>query len=114
MSRPTRGPGNEICHAGGVKPAVALLCAALAACASPASPPRAQLAAARAAVIQAEPVAHRYASHELRLAQDKLERAERAMAREDWGEARRLAEQAEVDARYARALADNEQARAAR
>lgn len=96
----------------GVKAAVLLMLLALAACASPASPPEAALAAARAAVIQAEPVAHRYASHELRLAQAKLERAEQAMARHEWDEARRLAEQAEVDARYARALADNERGRA--
>ena len=83
------------------------LCLALAACASP-TPPDPELAAARAAVIQAEPVAHRYAARELRLAQAKLERAEQAMARHDWAEARRLAEQAEVDARFAWALAEHE------
>ena len=93
----------------GVRASFALLSLALAACASP---PEAELAAARAAVIQAEPVAHRYAGHELRLAQHKLDRAEQAMARQEWNEARRLAEQAEVDARFARALADNERARA--
>ena len=85
------------------------VCLALAACASP-SPPEPELAAARAALIQAEPLAHRYAAPELRLAQAKLARAEQAMARHDWTEARRLAEQAEVDARFARALAENERA----
>jgi hypothetical protein len=85
----------------------------LAACASPSSPPGAELTAARAALIQAEPVAHRYAQAELRLAQGKLARAEQAMARNDWDEARRLAEQAEVDARYAWALAQNELSRGA-
>lgn len=112
MSRLSPGHGNEICHAGGVKPAVALLSALLAACASTGSPPEAELAAARAAVIQAEPLAHRYAGHELRLAQAKLARAEQAMTRQEWTEARRLAEQAEVDARFALAVADNERARA--
>jgi hypothetical protein len=92
----------------------ALTCAAvlaLAACAST-SPPEADLAAARAALLQAEPVAHRYAQPELKLAQAKLARAEQAMTREDWREARRLAEQAEVDARYAWALAESERVRA--
>jgi hypothetical protein len=104
--------GMKCATLAGVKAPPVLLSLALAACASPASPPEAELAAARAALIQAEPVAHRYASHELRLAQVKLERAEQAMARQEWREARRLAEQAEVDARYARALADTERARA--
>jgi hypothetical protein len=93
-----------------------LTCAALlalGACAS-APPPDADLAAARASLLQAEPVAHRYARAELKLAQDKLARAEQAMTREDWREARRLAEQAEVDARYAWALAESERVRAER
>ena len=95
--------------------ATVFLSFALAACATT-SPPgdktEADLAAARAALLQAEPVGHRYATAELRLAQDKLARAEQAMARDDWREARRLAEQAEVDARYAWALAENERVRA--
>lgn len=83
---------------------------ALAACAT-GSPPDADLAAARAALLQAEPVAHRFAEPELRLAQAKLARAEQAMSRDDWREARRLAEEAQVDARYAWALAENERVR---
>ena len=83
---------------------------ALAACASSSLPPHTARAAARTAILQAEPVAHRYAPAELRAAQDKLSRAEQAMARDDWREARRLAEEAEVDARYAGALAENERA----
>jgi hypothetical protein len=85
---------------------------ALAGCAT-ASRPDAELAAARSAVIQAEPSAWRYAPAELRLAQGKLARAEQAMALEQWPEARRLAEQAEVDARLAASIADNERSRAA-
>ena len=84
---------------------------ALAACASSSPPPDSDLAAARTAILQAEPVAYRYAPAELRVAQDKLSRAEQAMARDDWREARRLAEEAEVDARYAWALAENERVR---
>ena len=94
----------------GVRTAILTLSLVLAGCAT-ASPPEADLAAARAALLQAEPVAHRYASAELGLAQAKLARAEQAMAREDWRTARRLAEEAEVDARYAWALAQNERAR---
>ena len=95
-----------------MKSLVLVLSLAIAACASSARPPGPELTAARAAVIEAEPLAHRYATHELRLAQGKLARAEQAMARQEWSEARRLAEQAEADARYARAVADHERARA--
>jgi hypothetical protein len=90
--------------------ATVILPLALAACAASSPPPDSDLAAARAAILQAEPAAHRYAASELRVAQDKLARAEQAMARDDWREARRLAEEAEVDARYAWALAENERA----
>jgi hypothetical protein len=93
-----------------VKARALLLPLAFAACAT-SSPPNVDLAAARAALLQAEPVAHRYAAAELRGAQEKLARAEQAMARDDWTQARRLAEEAEVDARYAWALAENERAR---
>ena len=94
-----------------VRAATVILLLALAGCATTSSPPDADLAAARAALLQAEPVAHRFAPAELRVAQDKLARAEQAMGREDWPQARRLAEQAEVDARYAWALAENERSR---
>jgi hypothetical protein len=86
----------------------ALLC--LAACATTPAPD-VELAAARGAIIQAEPAASRHAQPELRLAQDKLSRAEQAAAQQRFDEARRLAEQAEVDAHYARALAEAERSR---
>lgn len=105
--------GTKRAAPSGVRAALAILPLVLAACATSA-PPEADLAAARAALLQAEPIAHRYAQPELRLAQNKLARAEQAMARDDWREARRLAEQAEVDARYAWALAENERVRAER
>ncbi|MGQ0750376.1 MAG: DUF4398 domain-containing protein, partial [Betaproteobacteria bacterium] len=85
---------------------------ALAACAST-PPPVGELAAARAVVSQVETAGARYAPHQLRIAQNKLARAEAAMANEDHERARRLAEQAEVDARLARSLAESEQAREA-
>lgn len=86
----------------------AFLC--LAACAT-ASPPDTELAAARAAIIQAEPAASQHAQGELRLAQEKLARAEQARSQNRFDEARHLAEQAEVDARYAAALAEAERSR---
>lgn len=86
----------------------ALLC--LAACATT-SAPDVELAAARTAIVQAEPVAWRHAQPELRLAQEKLARAEQAAAQKRFDEARRLAEEAEVDARYAGALAEAERSR---
>ena len=95
-----------------VRAAVALMLPfTVLACATSSPPPDADLAAARTALLQAEPVAHRYAPAELRLAQDKLARAEQAATHDDWREARRLAEEAEVDARYAWALAENERTR---
>lgn len=56
-------------------------------------------------------MAWRHAQAELRLAQEKLARAEQAAAQNRFEDARRLAEQAEVDARYAGALAEAERSR---
>ena len=81
----------------------------LAACATEA-PPTAELASARAALAQAGPVAE-YAPKELAAAQTKLTAAQHALARGDHLEARRLAQQAEVDARLAWALSENERSR---
>jgi len=86
--------------------AVAALAAGLAACAS-VPPPRAQLAAARAMVSQAQAAAAREAPVEFSIAQAKLARAEQAMKRDDYVNARIYAEQAEVDAKYAWTLAEN-------
>lgn len=84
----------------------------LAACAAM-PPPVAQLSAARASIEQAQPAASRHAPGELQTAQAKLTRAEEAMARQDYEEALRFAEQAEVDARLAQATADAERMRSA-
>ena len=91
--------------------AAAGLAAALAACASM-PPPQAQLAAARAMVSQAQAAA-REAPVELSVAQAKLARAEQAMKRDDYVNARIYAEQAEVDAKYAWTLAENARAQRA-
>jgi hypothetical protein len=93
-----------------VKALTASIVLALAACAS-VPPPATDLASARAAVEQAGPVATRYAPAELAAAQKKLQRAEEALARDDRVQARRLAEEAEVDARFAWAVAENERSR---
>ncbi len=81
----------------------------LAACATE-PPPTADLASARAAVEQAVPLSE-YAPKELAAAQTKLRLAQDALARGDNVEARRLAQQAEVDARFVRALSENERSR---
>jgi len=94
-----------------VKAVTASIVLALAACAS-VPPPATDLASARAAVEQAGPLATRYAPAELAAAQKKLRRAEEALARDDRVQARRLAEEAEVDARFAWAVAENERSRA--
>ncbi len=85
--------------------------AVLAACASE-PPPTAEVASARAAVENAGAVAERYAPDELAQAQAKLKLAEGALAGGEHVQARRLAEEAEVDARLAWALSENERSRA--
>jgi hypothetical protein len=89
-----------------------LLLLLAAACATP-EPPVAQMSAARAAVSQAQSLAGQYAVPELRAAQAKLGRAEAAYRDRDWTGARRLAEEAEVDANFALSVADNERSRRA-
>lgn len=77
-----------------------LLAAALAvACATVEPMPAAEIAAAQAAVTQAESAgAQRAAPVELLAAREKLEKADVAVREERFGDARRLAEAAEADA----------------
>lgn len=82
------------------------LAAGLAACSSMPRPTE-QVELARAAVSQAQPVAVHDGAPELKTAQAKLARAEHAMRSGDYMSARILAEQAEVDAKYAWTLAEN-------
>ncbi len=84
----------------------------LAACAAW-QPPVAELSAARGAIAQARSLASRYAAAELRAAEAKLARAEAANRDGRWTEARRLAEEVEVDANFALSVADNERSRRA-
>ena len=72
-------------------------------CASTGDMPREQMAVARAAVDRASGPAAAEAPVEVSQARDKLERANAAVARKDYDEARRLAEKAEVDANLAEA-----------
>jgi hypothetical protein len=78
----------------------------LTACAS-VPPPTEQMAVARTSVSQAQTAtATEHAPLELRTAQSKLDQAEAAMRSEDYLKAKRLAEQAEVDAKLAWARAE--------
>jgi hypothetical protein len=75
-------------------------------------PPKDSLAAADLAVQQAnKSKASQYAPLELRKAMDKLDEAKRAMTKEEYTTARRLAEEALVDAQLAEAKAASEDAR---
>lgn len=72
-------------------------------------PPHGEVAEATFAVSEAqEAEASQYAPAELRSARKKLKAAESAMAEEDYEKARRLAEQALVDAQLAEAKAQAE------
>jgi len=54
-----------------------------------------------------------YAPVEMKIAQDKMDQANRAMAKEDYESARRLAESAQADARLAEKKAESAKARKA-
>ena len=72
-------------------------------CASTGDMPREEMAVARAAVDRASGPAAAEAPIEVSLAREKLERANAAVARKDYDEAKRLAEKAEADANLAEA-----------
>jgi len=85
----------------------ALALGMLAACSSTPAPTE-QMAVARTAVtrVAAAPATATAAPVDLQRAQDKLILAEKAMAQQDYDNARRLAAEAEVDARVAETRAD--------
>ncbi|HEY0832402.1 MAG TPA: DUF4398 domain-containing protein [Azospirillum sp.] len=86
----------------------ALLSLGLVACASDVPPPTAQLGAASQAILNAERAgAPQFAPGELQMARNKLAAADDAMRRDDRTEARRLAEQAQMDADLAAVHAQN-------
>jgi hypothetical protein len=106
-------PGGHVTGKAALRLAsAAALAAGLGACATT-PPPTEQLAAARAMVSQAQPVATADGALELHTARTKLARAEAAMQRGDYLEARLFAEQAEVDAKYAWTVAENARAQRA-
>ncbi len=72
-------------------------------CASTGEMPREEMAVARAAVDRASGPAAAEAPIEVSQAREKLERANAAVARKDYDEAKRLAEKAEADANLAEA-----------
>ncbi|MEZ5933550.1 MAG: DUF4398 domain-containing protein [Alphaproteobacteria bacterium] len=79
----------------------------VAGCASSPTAPREEMAAAELAVQQVQGTdADRYAPDDVRKASNKLDEAETAMRQEDYVKARRLAEQALVDAQVADVRAD--------
>ena len=87
-------------------------CAAvlLAACASVPAPTE-QMAVSKSAIANAASAGGAEAAPvEMRNAQDKLDRANRAMDRKDYDEARELAEAAQVDARLAEKRAESAKA----
>ena len=85
----------------------ALALGALAACSTTPAPTE-EMAVARTTVgrVAAVPTVASTAPVDLQRAQEKLIQAERAMAQDDYRTARRLAEEAEVDARVAETRAD--------
>ncbi len=80
--------------------ALGLSAAVLTGCAG--NPPTEQFAVANAVISSAESAgAQQYANTELQMARDKLQRAQALVGEKEYDEARRLAEQAQWDARLA-------------
>jgi Domain of unknown function (DUF4398) len=77
-------------------------------------PPIEQMAVAKVAIASAVSAGgSEYASVEMRTAQEKIDRASRAMEKEDYDTARWLAEEAEADARLAEKKAQSSKAQKA-
>jgi hypothetical protein len=75
-------------------------------------PPKEQMAVSKSAIANAVAAGGaEYAPIEMRAAQDKMDRATRAMEKEDYDSARWLAEQAQADARLAEKMAESAKAR---
>jgi len=86
---------------------------AIAGCAS-IPPPTEQMAVSKSAIANAVSAGgSEYAPVEMRSAQEKMDRAQRAMAKEDYENARWLAEEAQADARLAEKKAQSARAQKA-
>ena len=93
---------------------VAALALSLGACGSSPKKPGTELAMTDAALQSAEVAgAREYAPIELRTAREKKEMADRKMDQEEYGDARRLTDQATADAELAKAKAEAEKSRLA-
>ena len=93
--------------------AIAVASLALAGCASTPAPTE-QMAVSKSAIANAASAGGgEYASIEMRSAQDKMDRANAAIAKEDFESAHWLAEEAQVDARLAEKKAQSAKARKA-
>jgi hypothetical protein len=93
----------------------AIGCAAvvIAGCAST-PPPTEQMAVSKSAIANAVAAGgSEFAPVEMRAAQEKMDRAQRAMQKEDYGDARWLAEEAQADARLAEKKAQSAKAQKA-
>src|ERR1700704_1898341 len=100
-------PGYRWYPAAGAIGCVAVL---MAGCSS-VPPPKEQMAVSKSAIANAVSAGgSEYAPVEMRTAQDKMDRANRAMEKEDYENARWLAEEAQVDARLAGKKAHSAQA----
>lgn len=77
-------------------------------------PPTEQMAVSRSAIANAVSAGGaEYAPVEMRTAQDKMDRANRAMGKEDYEDARRFAAEAQADARLAEKKAESGKAQKA-
>lgn len=77
-------------------------------------PPTEQMAVSKSAIANAVSAGgSEHAPTEMRAAQDKMDRANRAMGKEDYEDARRLAEAAQADARLAEKKAESAKAQKA-
>jgi len=93
--------------------AIAAASLAVAGCASVPAPTE-QMAVSKSAIANAASAGGgEYASIEMRSAQDKMDRANAALAKEDFESARWLAEEAQVDAKLAEKRAQSAKARKA-
>ena len=93
--------------------AIACAAAVIAGCAGTA-PPKEQMAVSKSAIANAVSAGgSEFAPIEMKTAQDKMDRAQRAMDKEDYENARWLAEQAQADARLAEKKAQSAKAQKA-
>lgn len=93
--------------------AIGIAAFVVAGCASVPKPTE-QIAVSRSAIANAVGAGgNEYAPVEMMSARDKMSRADRAMDKEDYEDARKLAEQAQADARLAEKIAQSAKARKA-